>query len=115
MVKQEQKRREESKKRASGSSNQQNRGSNSNNGGRKRNLKRPTPKKKKGSKKGEKRESVTSIQIPENVRVYEFAEKIGKTTGEVIKVLFTLGTMFTQNDFLDKDSIEILAEEFGTL
>ncbi len=31
----------------------------------------------------------------------------------MIKVLFTLGTMFTQNDFLDKDSIEILAEEFG--
>ncbi len=29
------------------------------------------------------------------------------------KGLFTLGTMVTQNDFLDKDSIEILAEEFG--
>jgi len=55
---------------------------------------------------------VDMIKIPEDVRVYEFAEKIGKSVGEIVKVLFTLGTMVTKNDFLDKDAIEILAEEF---
>ncbi len=55
---------------------------------------------------------VSLIEIPENVRVYEFAEKVGKSVGEVVKVLFALGTMVTKNDFLDKDDIEILSEEF---
>ena len=56
---------------------------------------------------------VDAIEIPEEIRVYEFAENINKTVGEVIKELFSLGVMFTKNDFLDKDSIEILAETFG--
>jgi len=58
-------------------------------------------------------EHIDAIEIPEEIRVYEFAEKINKTVGEVIKELFALGVMFTKNDFLDKDSIEILAETFG--
>ncbi|WP_300926586.1 translation initiation factor IF-2, partial [Helicobacter rodentium] len=53
------------------------------------------------------------VKIPEEIRAYEFAEKIGRSTGEVIKVLFSLGMMITKNDFLEKDAIEILAEEFG--
>ncbi len=55
---------------------------------------------------------VSSIEIPEDIRVYEFAEKINKPLGEVIKELFTLGVMVTKNDFLDKDAIEILADSF---
>ena len=74
-------------------------------------------KKKKRDYKKEKEQSeknkVEVVKIPEDVRVYEFAEKIGRTTGEIIKVLFSLGTIVTKNDFLDKDAIEILAEEFG--
>ena len=58
-------------------------------------------------------EAVSAIEIPEEIRVYEFAEKINKPVGEVIKELFSLGVMFTKNDFLDKDSIEILADTFG--
>ncbi|RAX52650.1 translation initiation factor IF-2 [Helicobacter sp. 11-8110] len=53
------------------------------------------------------------VTIPEEIRAYEFAEKIGRSTGDVIKVLFSLGMMVTKNDFLEKDAIEILAEEFG--
>lgn len=45
--------------------------------------------------------------------MYEFAEKLGKNTGEVISKLFMLGMMTTKNDFLDEDAIEILAAEFG--
>ncbi|AHJ11609.1 translation initiation factor IF-2 [Sulfurospirillum multivorans] len=58
-------------------------------------------------------EAISAIEIPEEIRVYEFAEKINKPVSEVIKELFSLGVMFTKNDFLDKDSIEILAETFG--
>lgn len=54
----------------------------------------------------------SSIIIPEEIRVYEFAESAGRPLTEVIKVLFGLGLMVTKNDFLDKDAIEILAEEF---
>ena len=57
-------------------------------------------------------EVVTSIQIPKEIRVYEFAEKIKKQTSEVIKELFLLGLLVTKNDFLDKDTIDILAEIF---
>lgn len=72
-------------------------------GGRKRRRRRP-----------EEAEAVhvSSIEIPEDIRVYEFAEKINKNIGEVIGVLFNLGMMVTKNDFLGKDEIEILAEEF---
>lgn len=57
-------------------------------------------------------ETVSSIEIPEEVRVYEFAQKLGKQSSEIISKLFMLGVMTTKNDFLDKDSIEILADEF---
>jgi translation initiation factor IF-2 len=69
-------------------------------------------KKKRDYKKDAPAKKVDLVKIPEDVRVYEFAEKIGKSVGEIVKVLFSLGTMVTKNDFLDKDSIEILAEEF---
>jgi len=69
-------------------------------------------KKKRDYKKDVVEKKVDLIKIPEDVRVYEFAEKIGKSVGEIVKVLFALGTMVTKNDFLDKDSIEILADEF---
>ncbi len=68
--------------------------------------------KRRKYQKQESSEKVSVVRIPEDVRVYEFAEKVGKSVGEVVKVLFSLGTMVTKNDFLDKDAIEILAEEF---
>lgn len=52
------------------------------------------------------------ISIPEEIRVYEFAELIRAELKDVIKVLFNLGVMATKNDFLDRDAIEILASEF---
>ena len=107
MKRQEQKRKEEAKKRAAqggGGQNRQHRPSG------KRSIRKGGKKKK--YIKLESDEKITVARIPENVRVYEFAEKVGKSVGEVVKVLFTLGTMVTKNDFLDRDSIEILADEF---
>ena len=109
MMRQEQKRREEAKKRDAA------------NGGSTRGRQPFRPQQRRSLKRGGKRKKytkeentgvVTSVEIPENVRVYEFAEKVGKTAGDVIKVLFALGMMVTKNDFLSKDEIEILAEEF---
>ena len=70
-------------------------------------------KKHKKTIKSADNDAVTSIQIPSDVRLYEFADKIKKSVGEVMSKLFGLGKMTTKNDFLDKDEIEILAEEFG--
>ncbi len=112
MMRQEAKRKEEAKKRATIGMQQQGRGRGGQGSRRKPSTLKRGNKKKKYVKE-EKSKEITSVEIPENVRVYEFAEKVGRSTSEVIKVLFSLGTMFTQNDFLDKDSIEILADEFG--
>jgi len=57
-------------------------------------------------------EIITHVEIPEDIRVYEFAEKLNRPMSDIIKVLFNLGMMATKNDFLGKDEIEILAEEF---
>ncbi|ANV98123.1 translation initiation factor IF-2 [Helicobacter enhydrae] len=53
------------------------------------------------------------ISIPEEIRVYEFADISGRELKEVIGALFKLGVLVTKNDFLDRDAIEILAEEFS--
>ncbi len=69
--------------------------------------------KKKRYKKPAEEVVITEVTIPEDCRVYEFAEKIGKTAGDVIGKLFMLGMMVTKNDFLGHDEIEILGEEYG--
>ncbi|MCH9814319.1 MAG: translation initiation factor IF-2 [Epsilonproteobacteria bacterium] len=70
-------------------------------------------KKRKKRKEEPTSNEITHVEIPEEIRVYEFAEKLDRPISDIIKVLFTLGVMVTKNDFLDKDAIEILAEEFG--
>jgi len=109
MMRQEQKRKEEMKKREAA------------NGGPVKGRQPFRPQQRRSLKRGGKRkkyvkeentEVVTSVEIPENVRVYEFAEKVNRSIGEVVGVLFALGMMVTKNDFLNKDEIEILAEEF---
>jgi len=109
MMRQEQKRKEEMKKREA------------QNGGPIRGKSPFRPQQRRGLKRGGKRkkytkeentEIITSVEIPENVRVYEFAEKVNRSMSEVIGCLFALGMMVTKNDFLSKDEIEILAEEF---
>ena len=109
MMRQEQKRKEEMKKREAA------------NGGPVKGRVSFAPQQRRSLKRGGKRkkyikeensEIVSSIEIPENVRVYEFAESVNRSVGEVVGVLFALGMMVTKNDFLNKDEIEILAEEF---
>ncbi len=70
-------------------------------------------KRKKYTKATQEDEVVTHVEIPEDIRVYEFAEKLKRPMSDIIKVLFDLGMMMTKNDFLGADEIEILSEEFG--
>jgi len=89
------------------------------NAGKKQGANRGKPRKvsrearKKYSKDAKEDEIVTHVEIPEDIRIYEFAEKLNQPISEVIKVLFNLGMMVTKNDFLAKDEIEILASEFN--
>ncbi len=76
-----------------------------------RGISRKTRKRKRKKEEHEVK-NVSSIEIPEDIRVYEFAEKLNRPISDIIKVLFTLGVLVTKNDFLDKDAIEILADEF---
>ena len=91
---------------------QQNGGQRRPNFNQNRSISRGGRKKRRRKVEDAEQEIVTSIEIPEDIRVYEFAEKINRGISEVITVLFNLGMMVTKNDFLGKDEIEILAEEF---
>lgn len=52
------------------------------------------------------------ISIPDEIRVYEFADKVNLRVTDIISKLFKMGEMVTKNDFLDATTIEILAQEF---
>jgi len=69
-------------------------------------------KRKKYAKEKPEDVVITHVEIPEDIRVYEFAEKLNRPISDIIKVLFDLGLMMTKNDFLGNDEIEILSEEF---
>ena len=77
-----------------------------------RGISRKSKRRKRRKKEEEGTNTIDHIEIPEDIRVYEFAEKVGRPVSDVIKVLFGLGMMVTKNDFLEKDAIEILADEF---
>ncbi len=68
--------------------------------------------KKKKYKVKQEEVAVTDVTIPEDCRVHEFADKIGRTSGDVIGKLFMLGMMVTKNDFLGNDELEILGDEY---
>ena len=70
-------------------------------------------KKMRGNRNKEQEETVTSLILPEEIRVYEFAEKANLELGNVLGKLFLLGVKMLKNDFLDKDTIEILASEYN--
>lgn len=75
-------------------------------------IQRKRRKKPKSYSNTKEQEKVKVVSIPEEVRVYEFADLANINIGEVIKTLMQLGMMVTKNDFLDRDAIEILCGEF---
>ncbi|GMA47266.1 translation initiation factor IF-2 [Tetragenococcus muriaticus] len=53
------------------------------------------------------------LEYTEGMNVAEIAKKIRREPAEIIKKLFMLGVMVNQNQPLDKDTIELLAEDYG--
>ena len=55
----------------------------------------------------------TAIEIPESITVKDFAERLGRDVGEVIKKLLLGGIMATINQEIDYDTASLIADEFG--
>ncbi|MRX70634.1 translation initiation factor IF-2 [Bacillus lacus] len=60
-----------------------------------------------------KKELPSKITFSGSLSVGELAGKLGKEPAEIIKKLFLLGTMATINQELDKDTIELIAGDYG--
>lgn len=56
---------------------------------------------------------LTDITIGETITVKELAEALKKTAAEVIKRLFLMGIVATQNQVIDFDTAAIIGDEFG--
>ncbi|MFR1518770.1 MAG: translation initiation factor IF-2 [Clostridia bacterium] len=55
---------------------------------------------------------LTNVTLPESMTVKDFAEKIKKTSAEVIKKLMLMGVMANQNQVIDFDTAALIASEF---
>ncbi len=53
------------------------------------------------------------VYYSEELTVGDLAERLGKSTGEIVKQLLMLGMMATVNQTLDRETVELLAEEAG--
>ncbi|NTR25397.1 translation initiation factor IF-2 [Enterococcus faecium] len=60
------------------------------------------------------RELPDVLEYTEGMNVADIAKKIHREPAEIIKKLFMLGVMVNQNQALDKDTIELLATDYGT-
>ncbi|WP_449540049.1 translation initiation factor IF-2 [Ferdinandcohnia sp. Marseille-Q9671] len=91
---------------------QNNRNNNQKNKNRQKGNNRPNQQQQPVQPKPEKKlpEKITFIG---SLTVGELAKKLGKEPSEIIKKLFMLGVMATINQELDKDSIELIASEYG--
>ena len=66
-----------------------------------------------GSEPAKKKNYPTSIELPETIIVKDFAEKLGREVGEVIKKLLMGGIMATINQEIDFETATLIADEFG--
>jgi translation initiation factor IF-2 len=103
-------------------------GNNNNNKGRGTGFQNPNNRYNKRGKKGKKKYPTSNKpavparkfkELPEvliyteGMNVADIAKKIYREPVEIIKKLFMLGVMVNQNQPLDKDTIEILAADYG--
>ncbi|MCQ2008990.1 MAG: translation initiation factor IF-2 [Sporolactobacillus sp.] len=91
---------------------------NNNYGGGRRNGNRFRNNRRKGGAQQANRQRL-EIKLPEKITlsgsltVGQFAEKLGRPSTDIIKKLMALGVMATKNQDLDKDTIELLASDYG--
>ncbi len=56
---------------------------------------------------------IREVQVPETISVADLAAQMSVKSAEVVKVLFTMGTMVTINQTLDQDTAMLVVEELG--
>jgi len=56
---------------------------------------------------------VRDVQVPETITVQELAKRMGERGADLVKSLFKLGTPVTITETIDRDTAELLIEEFG--
>jgi len=54
-----------------------------------------------------------TVEIGENIKISELAQKMTTKAGEVLKVLMGMGVMATLNDVIDQDTALLVVEEMG--
>ncbi|WP_100487722.1 translation initiation factor IF-2 [Sporolactobacillus pectinivorans] len=104
--------------RSSGANERNNFGGNSANSGRRRGRRGNNQGRRRGGLSAANRQRL-EIKLPEKITlsgsltVGQFAEKLGRPSTDIIKKLMALGVMATKNQDLDKDTIELLADDYG--
>ncbi len=63
--------------------------------------------------KKEKKQETQVILVPDSITVGELAERLDKSSTEVIKKLMMLGIMASVNESLDFDTASLIVEDFG--
>ncbi|MCP8969036.1 translation initiation factor IF-2 [Ectobacillus ponti] len=71
------------------------------------------PGKRNQQKQPQSKDAPTKVVFSGSLSVGELAKKVGREPSELIKKLFMLGIMATINQELDKDTIELIAGEYG--
>ena len=56
---------------------------------------------------------LTNVTLPETMTVKDFAERIKKTSADVIKKLMLMGVMANQNQVIDFDTAALIASEYN--
>lgn len=67
----------------------------------------------RGNEAAKKKHYPTAIELPETITVKDFADRLGREVGEVIKKLLMGGIMATINQEVDYETASLIADEFG--
>ena len=84
--------------------------------GEARTMRRPKKKRKDQNKHAFEKPNapiVREVAIPESITVGDLAQKMSVKAAEVIKVMFTMGSMVTINQVLDQETAQLIVEEMG--
>ena len=63
--------------------------------------------------RAEKEVKARKLRIPSGITVKEFAQKVGKTPADVIRMLMKLGEMITITQSMSDEALHIIGEELG--
>lgn len=104
---------QERKKRQQNNRSRQHRGINGGPAGNRQKRKKPQHQTANNPTPAKKKPLPQTVTYVEGMTVAELAKEMHLEPAEIVKKLFLMGVVATQNQSLDKDSIEIILEEYG--